>query len=351
LLETSDRIIQRANARGELTGVASPVKPETPELFLAVDRAESKALGVSLADIYRTMSILTGSQVINDFNLYGRVYRVRVQAEAEFRERPDAMQHYHVRSSSGAMVPLSVVGNLDYSTGPAAIDHYNMFTAARLSGNPAPGYSTGDAIVAMREVLDEVLPPTIGYEWTGMTAQEIDAGGQAVVAMGLALLFVYLFLCALYESWTIPVAVLLIAPVAIFGALLAVWLRGLENNLFFQVAMISLVGMAAKNSILIVEFAKQLVEEGKGFTEAALESAKLRFRPIMMTAVSFIFGVMPLVLSTGPGAVARQSISTAVLGGMILATSLGILLVPLFFVIFGRLDKGLIRRQGEASAQ
>jgi hydrophobe/amphiphile efflux-1 (HAE1) family protein len=351
LLETSDRIIQRANARGELTGVASPVKPETPELFLAVDRAESKALGVSLADIYSTMRIFTGSQVINDFNLYGRVYRVRVQAEAEFRERPDAMQHYHVRSSSGAMVPLSVVGNLDYSTGPAAIDHYNMFTAARLSGNPAPGYSTGDAIVAMREVLDEVLPPTIGYEWTGMTAQEIDAGGQAVVAMGLALLFVYLFLCALYESWTIPVAVLLIAPVAIFGALLAVWLRGLENNLFFQVAMISLVGMAAKNSILIVEFAKQLVEEGKGFTEAALESAKLRFRPIMMTAVSFIFGVMPLVLSTGPGAVARQSISTAVLGGMILATSLGILLVPLFFVIFGRLDKGLIRRQGEASAQ
>lgn len=351
LLETSDQVIQKANQRRELTGVASPVKPETPELFLQVDRAESKALGVPLADIYSTMRTFTGSTVINDFNLYGRVYRVRVQAESQYRERPDALQHYYVRSDKGAMVPLSVLGSLDYSTGPAAIDHYNMFTAAKISGDAGKGYSTGDAIAAMREVLDQTLPPSIGYEWTGMTAQEIEAGGQAVIAMGLALLFVYLFLCALYESWTIPVAVLLIAPIAIFGALLAVGIRGLENNLFFQVAMISLVGMAAKNSILIVEFAKQLVEEGMGFAEAALESARLRFRPIMMTAISFIFGVMPLVLSTGPGAVARQSISTAVLGGMILATSLGILLVPLFFVLFGRLDRGLVRKQAAAAKE
>jgi multidrug efflux pump len=251
-----------------------------------------------------------------------------------------------VRSNSGAMVPMSVLGKLNYSTGPAAIDHYNMFTAAKISGDPAPGYSTGDAIKVMREVLKETLPPTIGYEWTGMTAQEIEAGGQVIIAMGLAVLFVYLFLCALYESWTIPIAVLLIAPVAIFGALLAVFMRGLENNLFFQVAMISLVGMAAKNSILIVEFAKQLVEEGHTFVDAALASAKQRFRPIMMTAVSFIFGVMPLVLSTGPGSVARQSISTAVLGGMVLATSVGILLVPLFFVLFGRMDRRLSRKAG-----
>ena len=205
----------------------------------------------------------------------------------------------------------------------------------------------------MREVLDTTLPPTIGYEWTGLTAQELQAGGQAVVAMGLALLFVYLFLCALYESWTIPVAVLLIAPTALFGAFFAVWLRGLENNLFFQVAMISLVGMAAKNSILIVEFAKQLVEQGHSFAEAALDAAKLRFRPIMMTAVSFIFGVMPLVLSTGPGAVARQSISTAVLGGMLLATTAGILIVPLFFVILGRWDRRLaanVHEEDEAAS-
>ncbi len=350
LLESTDLVIQRANQRTELTGVASPVKPETPELFLRVDRAEAKALGVPLRDIYSTMRTFTGSSVINDFNLYGRVYRVRVQAESSFRERPDAMQYYYVRSSSGAMVPMSVLGTLSYSTGPAAIDHYNMFTAARISGDPEPGYSTGDAIAAMREVLDASLPPTIGYEWTGLTAQEIEAGGQAVIAMALALLFVYLFLCALYESWTIPIAVLLIAPTAIFGALLAVWMRGLENNLFFQVAMISLVGMAAKNSILIVEFAKQLVEEGRSFADAALAAARLRFRPIMMTAISFIFGVMPLVLSTGPGAVARQSISTAVLGGMVVATSVGILLVPLFFVVLGRWDRRLAARAVRESA-
>jgi multidrug efflux pump len=338
LLEATETVIHTANQHPVLTGVASPVKPETPELFLDVNRAEAKALGVPLADIYGTMRTLTGSLVVNDFNLYGRVYRVRMQAEAEFRKRPDALQYYYVRSSRGAMVPMSVLAKLEYSTGPAAIDHYNMFTAAKVSGDAATGYSTGEAISAMREVLESSLPPGIGYEWTGLTAQEIKAGGQAMVAMVLAVVFVYLFLCALYESWTIPIAVLLIAPTAIFGALLAVYMRGLEANIFFQIAMVALVGMAAKNSILIVEFSKQLVEGGMSFKEAALTSAKLRFRPIMMTAVSFIFGVMPLVLSSGPGAVARQSISTAVLGGMIVATSLGILVVPLFFVLFGKLD-------------
>jgi multidrug efflux pump subunit AcrB len=192
------------------------------------------------------------------------------------------------------------------------------------------------------------LPPGIGFEWIGVTDQEIKAAGQTATAVSLAVLFVYLFLCGLYESWTIPLAVLLITPTAIFGALLAVWLRGLENNLFFSVAMIALVGMAAKNSILIVEFAKQLVEGGMQLKEAALTAARMRFRPIMMTAVSFIFGVMPLVLSAGPGAVARQSISTAVLGGMLLATSLGILVVPLFFVLMGRLDGGLNRLDANA---
>ena len=350
LLEATEGVIHKANQHPVLTGVASPVKPEPPELFLDVDRAEAKALGVPLADIYGTMRTLTGSLVVNDFNLYGRVYRVRMQAEAEFRKRPDALQYYYVRSSSGAMVPMSVLATLDYSTGPAAIDHYNMFTAAKISGDADTGYSTGQAIAAMEEVLDSGLPPGISYEWTGLTAQEIKAGGQAMIAMGLAVVFVYLFLCALYESWTIPLAVLLIAPTAIFGALVAVYLRGLEANIFFQIAMVALVGMAAKNSILIVEFAKQLVEEGASFTDAALESAKLRFRPIMMTAVSFIFGVMPLVLSAGPGAVARQTISTAVLGGMIVATSLGILVVPLFFVLLGRLDGRLRSKAGNGVA-
>ncbi len=348
LLEASNTMITKGNQDPVLTGVASPVKPETPELFLDIRRGEAKALGVPLADIYSTLRTFTGSMIVNDFNLYGRVYRVRMQAEERFRARPDALQHFYVRSKFGAMVPMSVLSSMDYSTGPAAIDHYNLFTAAKLSGDADSGYSTGEAITAMKGLLDENLPPGISYEWTGLTAEEIKASGQAAVAMGLAVVFVFLFLSALFESWTIPLAVLLITPTAIFGALLAVYLRGLENDLFFQVAMIALVGMAAKNSILIIEFAKQLVEEGKGFREAALESAKLRFRPIMMTAISFIFGVMPLVLSTGPGAVARQSISTAVLGGMILATTAGILVVPLFFVLLGRLD-GKLARKANAS--
>jgi hydrophobe/amphiphile efflux-1 (HAE1) family protein len=349
LLEATESIIHKANEHRVLTGVASPVKPETPELFLDVRRSEAKALGVPLKDIYATMRTFTGSTVVNDFNLYGRVYRVRMQADEKFRKRPDALQYYYVRSQSGAMVPMSVLSSMEYSTGPAAIDHYNMFTAARLSGDPIHGKSTGQAIAAMQSVLEENLPPGIGYEWTGLTAQEIKAGGEAAVAMVLAIVFVYLFLCALYESWTVPLAVLIITPTAILGALLAAYLRGLENDLFFQVALIALVGMAAKNSILIVEFSKQLVEQGHGFKEAALESAKQRFRPIMMTAISFIFGVMPLVLSSGPGAVARQSISTAVLGGMIFATTLGILIVPLFFVLFGRMDSRLVRK-GQANS-
>jgi len=350
LVAATDEVIHQANRKSELTDFASPLQPEVPELFLDVNRAEAKALGVPLSDIYSTMRIFTGSATVNDFNLYGRVYRVKVQAEAEFRERPESLEHYYVRSSSGAMVPMDVLSRIDYSTGPAAIERYNMFTSARVSGDPSLGNSTGDAIAAVTEVLERTLPPGIGFEWTGISDQEIKAAGQTATAMGLAIVFVYLFLCALYESWTIPLSVLLIAPTAIFGALLAIWMRGLENNLFFQVAMIALVGMAAKNSILIVEFAKQLVEQGMQLKEAALTSARMRFRPIMMTAVSFIFGVMPLVLSAGPGAVARQSISTAVLGGMVVATSLGILIVPLLFVLMGRLDRGLNRRSNEAQA-
>ncbi len=346
LLEIKDDIVRRANDHPALAGVASPVRPETPELRLNVDRAQTKALGIPMTEMFSTMRTYSGSYVINDFNLFGRVYRVRVQAESEFRERPDALQYYYVRSHTGAMVPMSVLANMEYSVGPAAIDHYNLFTAAVVSGDPAAGYSTGDAIAAMRNLLDTNLPPGFSYEWAALTAEEVEAGGQALLAMILAVVFVYLFLSALYESWTVPVAVLLIAPAAVFGALLLVSVRGLENNLFFQVALVALVGMSAKNAILIVEFAKQLVERGSSFRDATLEAAKLRFRPIMMTSIAFMLGVIPLVISSGPGAIARQSISTAVLGGMLIATSLGILVVPLFFVLLGRLDRRLAGTAG-----
>ncbi|ARN76244.1 multidrug efflux RND transporter permease subunit [Oceanicoccus sagamiensis] len=332
LADIADELIYRVSRDPAVASISTDLKEEIPLLKLEVDRAKAKALGVPLADIYSTTKVFTGATSANDFNMFGRVYRVNVQAEAEFRDRPDALNSYYVRANSGAIVPINVLAELSTTTGPAAIVRHNMFTSASISADPAPGYSTGDVIKAIEREAKPLLPPGMGYEWSGLTFQEIRSAGQTTVALSMALIFVFLFLAALYESWTIPVAVLLIAPIAMMGALMAMWLRGLENNLFFQIAFIALIGLAAKNSILIVEFCRQLYNDGMKPFDAAVEAAKLRFRPIMMTAVSFILGVLPLVLSTGPGALARQSMSTAILGGMLLATTLGIIFVPLFFV-------------------
>jgi len=352
LLESADELIYRAALRPEIADASTSMQPEIPQLFLKVDRARAKALGVPLNDIYSTMRAYSGSATVNDFNMFGRVYRVRIQAESEFRKRPDSINYYYVRSKTGAMVPLNVVADLEFTTGPAAVTRYNMFSSTSISAEPATGFSTGDAIDAIREVADAILPPGIGFEWTGITFQEIRAAGQTPIALGLALVFVFLFLAALYESWTIPVSVLLIAPIAMLGALAAVWMRGLENDLFFQIAFIALIGLTAKNSIMIVEFAKQLYREGMPLHEAALNAAKLRFRPILMTAVSFILGVMPLVFSSGPGCVSRQSISTPILGGMLFATSIGIVMVPLFFIsMAGLSERRRLRRKEKATPE
>ena len=246
---------------------------------------------------------------------------------------------------------MNVLADIEFKTGPARVTRYNMFSSASISAEPAPGYSTGDAIAAIRETAEEILPPGIGFEWSGISFQEIRSAGQTPVALTMALVFVFLFLAALYESWTIPVAVLLIAPIAMLGALVAVWIRGLENNLFFQIAFVALIGLAAKNSIMIVEFAKQLHQEGMPVLEAALNAARLRFRPILMTSVSLILGVMPLVLSSGPGSISRQSMATAILGGMLFATCIGIVLVPLFFVSMAGFSDRWRRRSKEIEAE
>ena len=234
-------------------------------------------------------------------------------------------------------MPLSVLANLERTTGPAAIVRYNLFNSASISGTPAPGYASGDVIQAIEEEAAAILPPNMSYEWTGITYQQIRSEGQLGIALVLAAVFALLFLAALYENWAMPVAVMLIAPVAMLGALVASSLRGLDNDLFFQIAFIALIGLAAKNSILIVEFAKQLYDQGNSAFDAALESARIRFRPIMMTAFSFMLGVMPLVLSSGPGSISRQTLSTAILGGMLAATTIGIVLVPVFFMSCTRL--------------
>lgn len=339
LMETLNLVLDELNKQPEIAKASSPVQAQVPQLFLDVDREKAMALEVPIADVYSTMQVLTGSSVINDFNLFGRVYRVKMQAAEEFRARPSDLNNFYVRSANGAMVPMNVLAKIRLTTGPSAINRYNLFASANINVDPAEGYSSGDAIAAIERVTDVLLPPGMGYEWTGLTFQEIKSAGQMNTALLLAVIFVFLFLAALYESWTLPLAVLLISPIAMLGASLTVWMVGIENNLFFQVAFISLIGLAAKNSILIVEVANQFYRSGLSAQEAAFKAASVRFRPIMMTAASFILGVLPLILAVGPGSVSRQSISYPILGGMILASTIGIILVPLFFITVARFMK------------
>ncbi|QLE84599.1 multidrug efflux RND transporter permease subunit [Shewanella sp. Scap07] len=332
LMETADELVEKLKLQPEIATAGLSLQSAIPQLHLSVDEAKAMAIGVNVADIYGTIKTFTDSSTVNDFNLFGRVYRVKVQAEEQYRQFPEQIKDYYVRSSTGAMVPIGVLAKYDYSVGPAAVTHYNLFSSASINATPAAGYASGDVIKAIERVAKPMLPNEFSYEWTGITYQEVQSANQTSIAVALAMLFVFLFLAALYESWTIPIAVLLIAPIAMLGAALGTWVSGMESNLFFQVAFIALIGMAAKNSILIVEFANQLHKEGKSRIDAALEAANMRFRPILMTSMAFILGVLPLVLSVGPGAVSRQSISIPILCGMVFATTIGIVMVPLFFV-------------------
>ncbi|OXS00472.1 efflux RND transporter permease subunit [Shewanella algae] len=332
LMETSNELVELLKQQPEVAAASLSLQGSIPQMYLSVNEAKAMAIGVDVADLYSTIKTLTDSSTVNDFNLFGRVYTVRVQAEDSYRQFPNQVKDYYVRSSNGAMVPIGVLADYEYTVGPAALTHYNLFSSASINVTPAPGYASGDVIKAIDRVAKPMLPPEFKYEWTGLTFQEVRSANQTSIAITLALVFVFLFLAALYESWTIPVAVLLIAPVAMLGASLATLLSGMQSNLFFQVAFIALIGMAAKNSILIVEFANQLHREGRSRLEAAMEAAAMRFRPILMTSMAFILGVLPLVLSAGPGSVSRHSVSIPILGGMVLATSIGIVLVPLFFV-------------------
>ncbi|WP_448211095.1 efflux RND transporter permease subunit [Colwellia sp. MEBiC06753] len=335
LSEPLSTLLARLNQYPEIASATSSLRGEVPQLFLELDREKAKALNVPIADVYSTIKVLTGSSTVNDFNLFGRVYRVKVQAAGEYRDRPSDLNEFYVRSSSGDMVPSSVLADLKLITGPSAISRFNMFTSATVNVSPENGISTGEVIEIIEQEVAK-LQDNIGYEWTGLTYQEIRSQGQLNIAIILAISFVFLFLAALYESWVLPFAVLLITPMAMLGASTFAWLGGVENNLFFQVAFIALIGMAAKNSILIVEFANQEYRRGKDAITAALSAASLRFRPILMTAASFILGVLPLALASGPGAIGRQAISIPILGGMIAASTIGIILVPLFFITAAR---------------
>lgn len=333
LVQATDTLMYYASKRKELSGLSSALQADIPQLYFDVDRDKVKFSGVPLADVFSTMKAYTGSVYINDFNMFNRIYRVYIQAEAPYREHKENINLFFVRGTDNAMIPLTSLGTTSYTTGPGSIKRFNMFNSSVILGEAADGYSSGQAMEIIEQIAREHLPENIGVEWSGLSFQEKQAGGQTGMVLALVFMFVFLFLAALYESWMVPVAVLLSLPVAALGAYLGVWGCGLENDVYFQIGLVMLVGLAAKNAILIVEFAKEQVDKGVDVVQAALHASQLRFRPILMTSLAFILGMLPMVIASGPGSASRQAIGTGVFFGMIFAVTVGILLVPFFFVL------------------
>jgi multidrug efflux pump len=340
---------QLAAARDQLIGAAmrSPILaqvfveglPDAAQVSLIVDREKANTFGVTFADINATISTNLGSAYVNDFPNAGRLQRVLVQGDAASRMQTSDLLNLNVRNSNGGMVPLSAFARVEWQRGPSQIVGYNGYPAIRISGSAAPGYSSGDAIAEMQRLAGQ-LPPGFGYEWTGQSLQEILAGSQAPLLIALSCILVFLCLAALYESWTIPISVLLVVPLGVIGSVTAVTLRGMPNDVYFMVGLVAIIGLSAKNAILIIEFAKDLRAEGKGILEATIEAAHLRFRPIIMTSLAFALGVLPLAIASGASAASQQALGTGVLGGMISATVLAVFFVPVFFVVVTRLMGG-----------
>ena len=325
----------------EFAGLSTSLQADIPQLFFDVDRDKAKLQGIPMSDIFSTMKAFTGSVYVNDFNMFNRIYRVYIQAEAPFRADRDDLNLFFVRGAKGAMVPVTSLGTTYFTSGPGSVKRFNMFNSATISGEAAPGYSTGQAMDRLEQIVRDHLPDNIGVDWAGLSYQQKHNGGNTGLVLGLAFLFVFLFLAAQYESWTVPLAVILSLPVAGVGAYLGIAICGLENNIYFQIGLVMLVGLVAKNAILIVEFAKEEVEKGIDATHAALTAAKLRFRPLVMTSLAFMLGLLPLVFASGPGSAARRDIGTGVFFGMLVAVTVGIVFVPFFFVMIDKAKKKL----------
>lgn len=345
-------LLAEARKQPELNPQAlfSSFSTSTPQFNYNLDRTRAKLFGLSLPDVFATMQIYLGSLYVNDFNLFGRTFRVTMQADKGARAAANDLSRLFVRNNQGGMVPLDTLGQLEPTVGPEFISHYNIYGSALINGNPAPGYSSSQAIAAMERAAAAVLPPGMSYEWTGITYQELKAGDVSGIILALALVFVFLFLAAQYESWSMPFMVILGVPLAMLGALGMLWLRGIQIDVFSQVGFVMLIGLAAKNAILIVEFAKQLRERGHNIVEAATEAGRLRLRPILMTAFAFILGVVPLTIATGAGAASRQSIGNTVFGGMLISTIFGLAMVPVFYAVIERLRERSTDRDGRKTA-
>ncbi len=347
--EATQSLIAEARKQPEIDGrqVFTSFSTLTPQFDYDLDRTKAKLLGLNLPDIFNTLQIYLGSLYVNNFNMFGRTFRVTIQADKKSRGDARDLSRLYVRNGSGGMIPLDTLGHLKPTVGPQTIAHYNIFGSAQINGGPAPGFSSGDAIAAMERSARKTLPNDFGFEWTGITYQELEVGAVEKITFGISLVFVFLFLAALYESWSMPFMVILAVPLAIFGAILATWIRGKQLDVYSQVGFVMLIGLSAKNAILIVEFARRLRERGEGIIDAAMEAGRLRLRPILMTAFAFILGVIPLMFATGAGASSRQSIGTTVFGGMLAATILSLGFVPIFYAGIEKLREG---RKGEEVA-
>ncbi len=349
-------IMGAASQSKVLAGVQTLWRPSSPQLKVNVDRDKAKALGIPLDAAFNTLAATLGTYYVNDFNKYGRTWQVLMSADSQYRKRPDDIGRIFVRSDRGAMVPVSAFANIEHSAGPDTLDRYNNLPAVKLIGQAAPGRSSGEAIAEMEKIAAQVLPSDMSYDWTGSSFQEKRASGTSGLTLMLAAVMAFLILAAQYEKWSLPLSVLLAMPFGIFGSLVAVWLGGyarmffgsapLTNDVYFQIGLVTLLGLAAKNAILIVEFAVYKSQEGMSAAAAAMEAARLRFRPILMTSLAFILGVAPLAFSSGAGAGARHSVGTGVMGGMLAATFLAIFFVPLFYKVIT--DRGLGESRSEA---
>ncbi|MBS0381664.1 MAG: multidrug efflux RND transporter permease subunit [Proteobacteria bacterium] len=337
LVDAKDKLLAAAAKDKRLANVHVNGMEDAPTVDMQVDRVQAQSMGLSVTDVYNAIQLMLSQVYANDFYYQGRVLRVEVQADAPFRMNPSDISNFYTRSSTGTMVPLSSVVSTKWSLASPELDRYNGVGAIALTGTAAPGYSSGDAITAMQELVAKYLPSSFGYEWSGQSLQEILSGAQAPMLFGLSIFVVFLCLAALYESWSIPLAVMLVIPLGVLGSVALTSIRGLEDDVYFKVGLIAIIGLSVKNAILIVQFAVELQQEGKGLLAATLEACRIRLRPILMTSIAFILGVLPLAISSGAGANSRHAIGTGVIGGMLGATALGVMLVPVFFVVVRRL--------------
>ena len=331
LKQAMQAVMGAAQQSPVLSSVQTLWRSDTPQLEVDIDREQARAMGVPINQAFNALAGTLGNYYVNDFNKFGRTWQVLMSAEPEFRMKPEDIARIYVKSHSGEMVPISAFADISYISGPDSLDRYNNLPAVKLLGNAAPGYSSGQAIAEIERIASEVLPPDMSYDWTGTAFQEKRSSGTTGLALGMAVIMVFLILAALYERWSLPLSVLLALPFGTFGALVSVWVLGLTNDVYFQIGLVTLLGLASKNAILIVEYALMKVQEGWSAGAAALEAARLRFRPIVMTSLAFILGVVPLAISSGAGAGARHSVGTGVMGGMMAATFLAVFFVPLFF--------------------